>query len=112
MGFDMKVETLTPAESIFFSIVVTSPAEARAVIDGTIFEGSVPHDELPELRRTRCVTQALLVEGENRVRIQEPSGKAPPRFEPVAPTLEDAYLLMMRNGTVGSDASAIPAAQS
>ncbi len=91
-------------------VVVTSPAEARAAIDGTIFEGSVPHDELPELRRTRCVTQALLVEGENLVRIQEPSGQPPPGFEPVAPTLEDAYLLMMRNGAVGSDAPAIPAA--
>jgi ABC-type multidrug transport system ATPase subunit len=86
-------------------VVVTSPAEARAAIDGTIFEGSVPHDELPELRRTRCVTQALLVEGENLVRIQEPSGKPPPRFEPVAPTLEDAYLLMMRNGAVGTPAT-------
>ncbi len=91
-------------------VVVTSPAEARAALEGTIFEGRVPHDELQELRRTRCVTQALLVEGENLVRIQEPSGQAPPRFEPVAPTLEDAYLLMMRNGAVGSEAPAIPAA--
>ncbi len=91
-------------------VVVTSPAEARAALEGTIFEGRVPHDELQELRRTRCVTQALLVEGENLVRIQEPSGHAPPRFEPVAPTLEDAYLLMMRNGAVGSEAPAIPAA--
>ncbi len=91
-------------------VVVTSPAEARAAIGGTIFEGSVGHDELPELRRTRCVTQALLVEGENLVRIQEPSGQPPPGFEPVAPTLEDAYLLMMRNGAGGSEAPAIPAA--
>ena len=91
-------------------VVVTSPAEARAALEGTIFEGRVPHDELQELRRTRCVTQALLVEGENLVRIQEPSGQPPPRFEPVAPTLEDAYLLMMRNGAVGSEAPAIPAA--
>ena len=51
-------------------VVVTSPAEARAAIDGTIFQGSDGHDEMPELRRTRCVTQALLVEGENLVRIQ------------------------------------------
>jgi ABC-type multidrug transport system ATPase subunit len=88
-------------------IAVTSPTEARSAIEGTIFEGRVPHDELEELRRTRCVTQALLVEGQNLVRIREPSGDAPPHFEPAAPTLEDAYLLMMRNGEMaGSTAAA------
>ena len=46
------------------------------------------------------MTQALLVEGQNLVRIREPSGDAPPGFEPVAATLEDAYLLMMRDGTL------------
>ncbi|MHC4129079.1 MAG: ATP-binding cassette domain-containing protein [Planctomycetota bacterium] len=73
-------------------IAVTSPTEA-------------PHEELDELRRTRCVTQALLVEGQNLVRIREPSGDAPPRFEPAAPTLEDAYLLMMRNGEMAGTAA-------
>ncbi len=81
-------------------VAVTSPAEARAALDGTIFEGRASHDELAELQRSRCVTQSLLVEGENIVRIREPSGTAPPRFEPVSPTLEDAYLLMMRNDGV------------
>jgi ABC-type multidrug transport system ATPase subunit len=88
-------------------IAVTSPGEAREAIAGTIFEGRVSHEELQELRQTRCVTQALLVEGQNLVRIQEPGGDAPPRFEPAAPTLEDAYLLMMRNGAM---AGSVPAA--
>jgi ABC-2 type transport system ATP-binding protein len=79
-------------------VAVTSPAEARAAIDGTIFEGHVSHHELEALRREHRVTQALLVEGRNHVRIQEPSSAAPPGFEPSAPTLEDAYLLMMGNG--------------
>ncbi len=81
-------------------VAVTSPAEARAAIDGTIFEGRVSPDDLDQVRRTRCVTQALLIEGQNLVRIHEPGGDAPERFEPAAPTLEDAYLLMMRNGTI------------
>ncbi len=51
------------------------------------------------------MTQALLVEGQNLVRIREPSGDAPPRFEPAAPTLEDAYLLMMRNGEMAGTAA-------
>ena len=85
--------------------------DPRTAIEGTIFEGRVPHDELEALRRTRCVTQALLVEGQNLVRIREPSGDAPPHFEPAAPTLEDAYLLMMRNGEMAgsTDAAASPA---
>ncbi len=82
-------------------VAVTSPAEARAAIEGTIFEGRVPPDELEQVRRTRCVTQALLIEGQNLVRIHEPDGDAPERFEPATPTLEDAYLLMMRNGAMG-----------
>jgi hypothetical protein len=41
------------------------------------------------------VTQAVLVEGRNRVRIHEPSREAPPGFEPAVPTLEDAYFVLM-----------------
>jgi len=79
----------------------TTPRTARAAIEGTIFEGTVMPAELPELRRERIVTQAVLVEGRHRVRVHEPGGAVPPGFERVTPTLEDAYLLLMRsNGSV------------
>ena len=42
------------------------------------------------------MTQAYLVEGRNRVRVHEPDGSPPTGFVPVAPTLEDAYLVLMR----------------
>ena len=42
------------------------------------------------------MTQAYLVEGRNRVRVYEPEGRTPAGFVPVAPTLEDAYLVLMR----------------
>jgi ABC-2 type transport system ATP-binding protein len=74
----------------------TTPSEARETIAGTIYEGSVTSQELAELRRTCQVTQAILVEGENRVRIYEPEGNPPPGFAAVSPGLEDAYLVMMR----------------
>jgi len=46
----------------------------------------------------RCeVTQAVLIEGRNRVRVHVPDGAPPEGFEPVAPSLEDAYLLLTRN---------------
>jgi len=90
-------------------IAHTTPREARAALEGTIFEGTVTPAELPALRRERAVTQAILVEGRHRVRVHDASGALPPGFEPATPTLEDAYLVMMRaaNGANGSsDASA------
>jgi len=78
-------------------IVRTTPGEAREAIAGTIFEGTVAPTELPELSRTRRVTQAILVEGKHRVRVYEPEGAPPSGFEPVSPTLEDAYLVMVRS---------------
>lgn len=79
----------------------TTPRAARAAIEGTIFEGTASPAELPELRATRAVTQAILVEGRHRVRVYEPAGEAPAGFERVAPTLEDAYLVLMRSGVLG-----------
>ena len=84
-----------------------TPREARAALDGAIFEGTVSPAELPALRRERAVTQAILVEGRHRVRVHDASGAPPPGFEPATPTLEDAYLVMMRafNGANGSAAA-------
>jgi ABC-type multidrug transport system ATPase subunit len=79
-------------------LATTTPREAREAIAGSIFEGSVPPSELTALRRTHAVTQAVLVEGRHRVRVHAPSGTAPTGFEAVTPTLEDAYLVMMREG--------------
>ncbi len=85
---------------------VTSPAEARAAIAGKIWEGAVTGPELEEIQRTRRVTQAVLVEGRNRIRIHEPDGSPPAGFESVPPTLEDAYFVLMKaaNGAAGAAA--------
>jgi ABC-type multidrug transport system ATPase subunit len=76
-------------------VAETSPGAARAAIEGRIFEGRVASGELEALRRERQVIQAVLVEGENRVRVHVPGGEPPAGFRPVAATLEDAYLLRM-----------------
>lgn len=55
-------------------------------------------DDMPQLRATHAVTQTLLVEGRHRVRLYEPDGAAPAGFERVEPSLEDAYLVLMRLG--------------
>ncbi len=88
-------------------LAVTTPGEARASVQGRMFEGLVDVDHLPRLREERMVTQALLVEGRNRARIYEPSGVPPAGFQPVPVTLEDAYLVLMRLGSLSE--AAVPA---
>jgi len=79
-------------------VAETSPTEARRMLAGSIFEGAVATGELAALQTAKRVTQAVLVEGRNRVRIHEPSRQAPPGFEPAIPTLEDAYFVLMHSG--------------
>ncbi len=81
-------------------LALTSPSEARASIAGHIFEGTVNVEDLPVLRSERMVTQALLVEGKNRARIYDPSGAPPEGFVPAPVSLEDAYLVLMRLGSL------------
>lgn len=89
---------------------VTTPGEARAAIQGHLFEGTLEVTDLPRLRAERMVTQALLVEGRNRARIYEPSGVPPAGFAPVPVTLEDAYLVLMRQGQVSAAPELAPPA--
>ena len=78
-------------------VAQTSPSEARASLAGKIFEGRVASEDMEEVKRRLRVTQAVLVEGKNRVRVFHPDGQAPAGFEPVPATLEDAYLLLMQD---------------
>ncbi len=86
-------------------LTTTTPAEARAGIAGTMYEGEVDRAGLAALRRSARVTQDHLVEGRHRVRLHAPDGQAPPGFAPAAATLEDAYLLLTQG------AGELPAAQ-
>jgi ABC-2 type transport system ATP-binding protein len=81
-------------------LAVTTPAEARRSIDGAIYEGTVAMGDLPALRAARTVTQVILVEGQHRARLYDPSGAPPAGFERVPVTLEDAYLVLMRLGSL------------
>jgi len=95
-------------------VAETSPTDARRMLAGAIFEGAVAVGDLDALQRTRRVTQAVLVEGRNHVRIHEPSHEAPAGFEPAVPTLEDAYFVLMHgkpNGTDNGDLAVPPGAR-
>lgn len=75
-------------------VTVTTPAEACEQIQDTIFEAEMPASDVAEFSKSRCVTQAVLVEGRTRVRIYQPDRLAPEGFTPVQPTLEDAYIVL------------------
>ncbi len=81
-------------------IANTTPTLARAAIEGTIYEGTLKPDSYHKLLASadHCVTQAYLVEGNNRVRVYQPEGDPPAGFVPVAATLEDAYLVLIKVG--------------
>ena len=78
-------------------VALTTPAEARALIHGRIFQGTADtREHLDEIVQTRRVTQSILVEGKNQVRVFEPGGQPPAGFVAVEPNLEDAYFVLMR----------------
>src|SRR5262245_55865717 len=79
----------------------TTPTEARESLAGRIFEGSgITEDELAHVRGRYVVTAAILVEGRNRIRMYVDSGAPPAGFQPVTPTLEDAYMVLVQSTTV------------
>jgi ABC-type multidrug transport system ATPase subunit len=81
----------------------TTPAEARRSLEGRIFEGSGTDDQLDSLRRRFRITQAVLTEGRNRVRLSVPAGAAPPDgFTSVTPSLEDVYMTLVEGNRGGA----------
>ena len=81
-------------------LVTTTPQAARQELAGAMFEGTADGAALATLRAQGRVTQSVLVEGVNRVRVHQPEGAPPAGFGPVAPTLEDAYLVLMNESAL------------
>jgi ABC-type multidrug transport system ATPase subunit len=78
-------------------VALTTPAEARALIQGRIYQGIADtREDLDALTRTRRVTQSILVEGRNQLRVYEADAAPPAGFTAVEPNLEDAYFVLMR----------------
>ncbi len=95
------VATLCPRLAVIRSgelVADTTPAAARASVDGHVREGHVADADLAAFSAAHRVLSAVLVEGRtNRVRVFLPPGAdAPPGFAPTPGTLEDAYLVLMR----------------
>ena len=96
------VATLCPRFAVMRAgrlVVRTTPTAAKEALRATVYEGAVPADQLASFQKDWHVTQAILVEGRNRVRVYEPDDQPPEGFEPVPASLEDAYLVLMRQGS-------------
>ena len=111
------ISVLCPRVAILYGgrfVADTTPAEARNRLAGTIYQGAVEKEDLAGIDHDYRVTQAILIEGRNQVRIHLPEGPPPEGFQASDPTLEDAYLLLAQahgaqpNGT-GPAAGAEPA---
>ncbi len=104
------ISVLCPRVAIMYDghfVADTTPGEARERLTGTIYQGAVAKEELAGIERRCRITQAILIEGRNQVRIHLPpdeaaQGGVPEGFESVAPTLEDAYLLLAQANGAGS----------
>jgi ABC-type multidrug transport system ATPase subunit len=90
----------------------TTPSEARGLLEGRIFEGRGTEEELAAVRGQHLVTQAVLLEGRNRIRVHVAHGDPPSGFSPVAPTLEDAYMVLVGSGGAATPEAAVAAASS
>ena len=89
----------------------TTPAEARGKLEGTIFQGEVAKDDLEDFYDRHQVTQAILMEGRNQVRVHVPEGGTVPEgFASVPAPLEDAYLLLVTRSSDAGAASDVRAA--
>ncbi|MDE0648896.1 MAG: ABC transporter ATP-binding protein [Gammaproteobacteria bacterium] len=102
------ISVLCPRVAIMYDgrfVADTSPTEARNRLTGTIYQGAVEQEDLDDIERRYRITQAILIEGRNQVRIHVPDEEAPESglpegFDSVPPTLEDAYLLLAQaNGS-------------
>ena len=104
------VATLCPKFAVIRKgklVAMTTPKNARENLKGRIFEGVVEQPELENLRNEYHVTQAMVYEGANKVRIYLEQGSPPVGFESVPPTLEDAYFISMKNESNGAIATGL-----
>ena len=104
------ISVLCPRVAIMYGgrfVADTTPAGARDRLAGTIYQGAVEKEDLAAVDRDYRVTQAILIEGRNQVRIHLPEGPPPDGFEAAEPTLEDAYLLLAQaHGSQPAEAAA------
>lgn len=93
------VATLCPKFAVIRKgklVALTTPRDARESLKGQIFEGVVEQSNLDTIREEYFVTQAMVYDGANKVRLFLEKGSPPADFECVPPTLEDAYFISMK----------------
>jgi ABC-type multidrug transport system ATPase subunit len=82
-------------------VALTTPPEARALIQGRIYQGIAESaEDVDRIGQAHRVTQSVLLEGRNQLRVYDTGGAPPAGFVPVEPNLEDAYFVLMTGKTL------------
>jgi ABC-2 type transport system ATP-binding protein len=84
-------------------VAISTPSAAQRALEGRLFEGPLLEaDDAPRAGFVR--TRLLLASGERRIRLYRvtPGAEPPPGYVAVDPTLEDAFLLLVR-GDLGTE---------
>lgn len=72
-------------------VAYTTPADAIDTLNSSIWEATVAHETLAELK-TRCrVLSSQMIGGKVRLRVISTNGRPSEEFNPVSPILEDYY---------------------
>jgi len=87
-----------------------TPAQARSICTGAVFEGPVAREELDALRLRHRFTSTSVVEGSLRARVFAAGVEPPPGFTSAAATLEDFYLALVRGWIAGVGVDPAPLA--
>jgi ABC-type multidrug transport system ATPase subunit len=71
-----------------------APEDLLRLAEGSVWEATVPSDDLPALRRQFLISGFTRTPDGVRVRLLLTGQQPLPRAEPVQPALDDAYLLL------------------
>ena len=77
-------------------VAAGTPREAVEKLKGTVWEGSVPREQVPEVKSRCDVVSSQMFEGVVRLKVISKNGQPVEGFAAATPSLEDYYLDLMR----------------
>ena len=77
------------------------PQEAMEQLEGSVWEATVPREKLAALSSRYQVISSQMFRGQPRLRVISKRGRPSEEFTAVTPTLEDYYLSLVSQSTVG-----------
>ena len=76
-------------------LAATSPETALVRLDGRIWEATLPHEQVADLKAAGKIISKQMAGGRTRVRMLSENGKPAEPFAVATPTLEDHYFIVV-----------------